>query len=285
MAPHFAASTTLRFQLVVTDMPYAAASAPAFTTVQINANRGTGCRHAVRHAGARARGTTVTITVPASANDADGDPVAGFTYQWVQTDSARRRRARRRARSPTSRSRRSRARRAARRSWRRRSPWPSATLFFRLTVNDGFGASVQSTNLTVALTNTAPTVPARRSLKTGYRPLGRPTRRRSTSARRSTIDADRRPTPTAPAPLTYVVVGSALWRLGDPRAASSPATRVATRAVRAVASPSRRTRSSRARRRSPHRRSVPNNPTVVWPPPRRHRRGGRQHDARTGRTG
>ena len=43
----------------------------------------------------------------------------------------------------------------------------NATLFFRLTVNDGFGATVQSTNLSVALANTAPVVPNPPSLRTG----------------------------------------------------------------------------------------------------------------------
>ena len=100
----------------------------------------------------------MTVTVPASAADADGDPVAGFTYQWVQTDSAGNAVRAELRRSPTS--------RLTPVAGTPRSATfiapaftaAGATLFFRLTVNDGFGATVQSTNLTVALTNTAPTV-------------------------------------------------------------------------------------------------------------------------------
>src|SRR5262249_6421141 len=87
VAPHFAASTTLKFQLVVTDS-FGAPSSAAFTTVQINANRAPAVGTPSVTPSSRPIGTTVTVTVPASANDADGDPVAGFTYQWVQTDSA-----------------------------------------------------------------------------------------------------------------------------------------------------------------------------------------------------
>ena len=56
------------------------------------------------------------------------------------------------ARWPTSPSRPCRERRAARRSSRRLQRGECRTLFFRLTVGDGFGASAQSTNLSVTLT-------------------------------------------------------------------------------------------------------------------------------------
>jgi hypothetical protein len=160
VAPHFAASTTLKFQVVVTDTPYGLSSAPAFTTVQINANRpptvGT-----PTSSGTKTVGATVTVTVPAPANDADGDPATGFTYQWIQTGSTT-------ATTPCGGS----------------CPVASVTLtpvagtprsatftapafsvsgaslFFRLNVTDGFGATVQSNNLTVALSNSAPVAPA-----------------------------------------------------------------------------------------------------------------------------
>ena len=88
VAPHFAASTTLKFRLIVTDNFAVPAERAAFTTVQINANRAPAVGTPTATPASRPIGTVVTITVPASAADADGDPVAGFTYQWVQTDSA-----------------------------------------------------------------------------------------------------------------------------------------------------------------------------------------------------
>ncbi len=86
VAPHFATSTTLRFHLVATDVPFGLASAPVFTTVQINANRAPTVGTPTS-SGTKTKGATVTLTVPALANDADGDLATGFTYQWVQTSS------------------------------------------------------------------------------------------------------------------------------------------------------------------------------------------------------
>ncbi len=168
VSPHFAASTTLKFQLVVTDTPYGVASAPAFTTVQINANRAPAVGATSVTPSSRPVGTLVTVTVPASAADADGDPVAGFTYQWIQTASA--------ADTtpcapscpvanvtltPVS---------GTPRSATYTAPAMTAAgqqLFFRLNVTDGFGAAVQSANLTVALTNSAPVVPATMQITAG----------------------------------------------------------------------------------------------------------------------
>ena len=157
-SPHFATSTTLKFRLVVTDA-HATSSAPAFTTVQINANRAPAVGTPSATPSSRPVGTTVTVTVPASAADADGDPVAGFTYQWVQTADA----AATTACSPSC--------PIANVTLTPVGGTPrsatfvapaftvaGASLFFRLTVNDGFGATVQSNNLTVALTNSVPTV-------------------------------------------------------------------------------------------------------------------------------
>ncbi len=68
VAPHFAASTTLKFQLVVTDAaPYLMASPAAFTTVQINANRGPTVGTPSVTPSSRPKNTTVTVTVPAPA--------------------------------------------------------------------------------------------------------------------------------------------------------------------------------------------------------------------------
>ncbi len=106
VAPHFAASTTLKFQLVVTD-PGGLPSNPAFTTVQINANRAPTRGLRDDHPGlglppgrldgqrspSRPRRTTPTATRrPASPTSGSRPPAP-----------RRRRRARRRARSPTSR--------------------------------------------------------------------------------------------------------------------------------------------------------------------------------------
>ena len=165
VAPHFTAATTLKFKVVVTDVPYGAVSAPAFTTVQINANRAPAVGTPTT-SGTKTVGGTGTITVPASAADADGDPVAGFTYQWIQTDSAGNPcsptcAVANVALTPVS---------GTPRSATFTAPAytvPGATLYFRLTVTDGFGASVQSANLTVALTNTAPTVPAAMQIRAG----------------------------------------------------------------------------------------------------------------------
>ena len=167
VAPHFAASTTLKFQLVVTDVPYGLVSAPAFTTVQINANRAPTLA-TPSSSGTKTVGNTVTVTVAAPANDADGDPASGFTYQWIQTASAT-------DTTPCGGS----------------CPVASVTLtpvvgtprsatftapafsvsgaslFFRLNVTDGFGASVQSNNLTVALTNSNPVVPSTMQITAG----------------------------------------------------------------------------------------------------------------------
>ena len=168
VAPHFATSTVLGFQLIVTDVPYGLTSAPAFTTVQINANRAPAVGTPTVTPSSRPINTLVTISVPASAADADGDPVAGFTYQWVQTASAA-------ATTgcapgcpvadvtltPVS---------GTPRSATFTAPAftvASASLFFRLTVNDGFGATVLSNNLTVGLTNTLPVVPATITTRTG----------------------------------------------------------------------------------------------------------------------
>jgi hypothetical protein len=158
VAPHFAASTTLKFQLVVTDS-FNAPSAPAFTTVQVNANRAPAVGTPSVTPASRPIGTTVTLTVPASVADADGDPVSGFTYQWIQTASAAAttgcapgcpvadvtltplpgtpRSATYTAPAMTA---------------------PGQQLFFRLVVGDGFGASAQSANVSVALSNALPPV-------------------------------------------------------------------------------------------------------------------------------
>jgi len=168
VSPHFAASTTLKFQLVVTDVPYGLASAPAFTTVQINANRAPAVGTPSVTPASRPVGTVVTVTVPASAADADGDPVSGFTYQWIQTASA-----------------------AATTSCAPSCPVTNVTLtpvvgtprsatftvppvvvsgaslFFRLNVTDGFGATVQSANQTVSLTNSNPVVPSTMQITAG----------------------------------------------------------------------------------------------------------------------
>jgi Fibronectin type III domain len=167
VAPHFAASTTLKFQLVVTDSPSLLASAPAFTTVQINANRAPAVGTPTS-SGTKTVGGAVTITVPASAADADGDPVAGFTYQWIQTASATDTTSCGGAcpiasvvTTPVS---------GTPRSATFTAPAftaAGASLFFRLNVTDGFGATVQSANLTVALSNSAPVVPATMQIRAG----------------------------------------------------------------------------------------------------------------------
>ena len=60
--------------------------------MQINANRGPTAVGTVTispAAASRTIGATGTLTVAAAtANDADGDPFGGFTYQWIQTASA-----------------------------------------------------------------------------------------------------------------------------------------------------------------------------------------------------
>ena len=86
-APHVPASTTLKFQLVVTDLARRTERAGLHDRPDQREPRADR-RHAVGRPATRPVGATVTFTVPASAADADGDPVAGFTYQWVQTDSA-----------------------------------------------------------------------------------------------------------------------------------------------------------------------------------------------------
>jgi hypothetical protein len=165
-APHFAASTTLKFQLVVNDVPFGAPSAPAFTTVQVNANRAPtlAAPSATPTASSRVRGATVTIQVAQPANDADGDPNTGYTYSWVQTTSAGA------PCSPGCGVKDVTITNATQRVATFVAPdftVASATLYFRLTVTDGFGAAVQSSNLTVALANTAPTVPNPPTLHTG----------------------------------------------------------------------------------------------------------------------
>src|SRR5262249_16351127 len=89
----------------------------------------------------------------------------------------------------------------------------SATLYFRVTVNDGFGATVQSSTLTVALANTAPAVPSRPTLITGVdnsvvNPaniyIGSPIQIDATS-----IDPDNA------GPLTYVFSGPPCGGLGE----------------------------------------------------------------------
>ncbi len=155
-APHFAASTTLNFQLVVTDS-FNAASPVSTTTVQINANRAPTVGSPSVTPTTRTVGVTATLTIPASSADADGDPVAGFTYQWKQTDSSGNPCAPACANAnvtltPVS---------GTPRSATFTVPAftvASESLFFRVTVNDGFGATAQSTNLTVTLTNSVPTV-------------------------------------------------------------------------------------------------------------------------------
>jgi large repetitive protein len=160
VAPHLAASSTLKFRLVVTDT-HGAPSAPAFTTVQVNANRAptVGTPTATPAAGSRPIGTTITATVPASAADADGDPVAGFTYQWIQTANATATTAcaptcpiANVTLTPVS---------GTPRSATFTAPAftaSGASIFLRLNVTDGFGASVQSNALTVALTNSQASV-------------------------------------------------------------------------------------------------------------------------------
>ena len=101
VAPHFAASTTLKFQLVVTDVPFAPASAPAFTTVQINANRAPAVGHADVVAGtqtvggtrsrsrSRPRRTTPTVTrSPASPTSGCRPTARGDTRVHLRAPSA-----------------------------------------------------------------------------------------------------------------------------------------------------------------------------------------------------
>ena len=108
----------------------------------------------------------MTVTIPAPANDADGDPAAGFTYQWVQTNSggvpcAPSCAVANVTLTPVV---------GTPRSATFTAPAFSVTgaqLFFRLTVADGFGASTQSNNLTVGLTNTNPVLATNPVLTTG----------------------------------------------------------------------------------------------------------------------
>jgi hypothetical protein len=156
IAPHFAASTTLKFQLIVTDTPYGATSAPAFTTVQINANRAPTLANPSVSPSSRPGGTLTTIQIAQPANDADGDPSSGYTYQWVQTNSAGAPCAPGCAVADVA------ITNANARIATFTAPnvvAPSSTLYFRLTVDDGFGASVQSNTLTVSLANRNPTTP------------------------------------------------------------------------------------------------------------------------------
>ena len=156
-------------------------SAPAFTTVQINANRGptaVGTVTITPAAASRTIGATGTLTVAAAtANDADGDPFGGFTYQWIQTASAT-------ATTPCAPScpvanvTLTPTQRHERRTATFTTPAflaSGASLFFRMNVGDGFGATTQSANQTYALANT----PADRAVR---RPR-RPGRRRRTASR------------------------------------------------------------------------------------------------------
>ncbi|MCB0960381.1 MAG: fibronectin type III domain-containing protein, partial [Acidimicrobiales bacterium] len=155
-APHVAASTTLKFQLVVADDPYGVESAPAFTTVQINANRAPTLANPSVSPSTRTGGTLTTIQVAQPANDADGDPSSGYSYQWVQTNSSGV------ACSPGCAVADVAITNATSRIATFTAPnvvAPSSTLYFRLTVDDGFGATVQSNNLTVSLSNRNPTTP------------------------------------------------------------------------------------------------------------------------------
>ena len=123
-------------------------SAPAFTTVQINANRARppSAPSTITPAAALAHDrSTVTLSVPRPRrNDADGDPFGGFTYQWIQTASAA-------ATTPCAPScpvanvtphPDGRHERPDGHVYDAGVPASGASLFFRMNVGDGFGATI-----------------------------------------------------------------------------------------------------------------------------------------------
>ena len=159
VAPHFAASNTIKFQLVVTD-PGGLPSNPAFTTVQINANRGptVGTVTITPASGSRPVGATGNAH---ASRPRPTTPTAtrrpGFTYQWIQTASST-------ATTPCAPSCPVANVTLTPSNGGRTATFTTpafltsgASLFFRMNVGDGFGATAQSANQTYAITNSLPT--------------------------------------------------------------------------------------------------------------------------------